>query len=374
MFRTLAGLALLMFAPPSFAMPTYLADLGQAPDFSLTERNGETVTLESLRGKVWVAAFVLTRCPDGACPQVARTLQRLQKDFAGRRDVLLVAFTVDPERDDPEELARYAKAFDADAERWLFLTGSEGQIEELLKGFYRPTKVDEKSKVRPHAPSLTVIDRRGKVVSRHVGLRDSKVMSEEEWEANLAALRRSVDKALARDVPLWLPEGFFFPAFNAALNALATVLLLVGYWAIRGQRQPPPLEAAPAPRAEDSERWWAVRIHVACMLLAIVVSAVFLASYLFFHLYVKEGVSTRFSDQAPEAPLWMSVGYYAILLSHTLLAIVATPLALYTAWLGLREQWARHVWLARWTFPIWLYVCTTGVVVYWMLYRLYPSP
>jgi uncharacterized membrane protein YozB (DUF420 family) len=110
------------------------------------------------------------------------------------------------------------------------------------------------------------------------------------------------------------------------------------------------------------------------MLLTILVSAVFLASYLFFHIFVKEGVSTRFADQAPGAPAWLSYVYYGILISHTLLAVVATPLALYTAWLGLREQWERHVWLARWTFPIWLYVSTTGVVVYWMLYRLYPAP
>jgi uncharacterized membrane protein YozB (DUF420 family) len=65
--------------------------------------------------------------------------------------------------------------------------------------------------------------------------------------------------------------------------------------------------------------------------------------------------------------------YYAILLSHTVLAVVATPLALWTAYLGWRGRLARHVRIARWTLPIWLYVSVTGVVVYWMLYRLYPA-
>jgi uncharacterized membrane protein YozB (DUF420 family) len=66
--------------------------------------------------------------------------------------------------------------------------------------------------------------------------------------------------------------------------------------------------------------------------------------------------------------------YFAVLLSHTVLAAVVTPLALYTAYLGLTARWARHVRFARWTFPVWLYVSITGVVVYWMLYHAYPQP
>src|SRR5262249_12039154 len=205
--------------------------------------------------------------------------------------------------------------------------------------------------IRAHLPYLFVVDRDGEMLSYHDGLFDSMRDTEQGFENNLRRLKRSVDKALQPKLPAWMPPDF--PAFNASLHARATLLLLVGYWAIRLRF---------------------VRLHVTCMLLTILVSAVFLASYLFFHIYVKEGVSTRFADQAPDAPAWLSYVYYGILISHTLLAVVATPLALYTAWLGLREQWERHVWLARWTFPIWLYVSTTGVVVYWMLYRLYPAP
>ena len=66
--------------------------------------------------------------------------------------------------------------------------------------------------------------------------------------------------------------------------------------------------------------------------------------------------------------------YYAVLMTHTALAAVVAPLALYTAYLGLRGRLERHVRIARWTLPIWLYVSITGVAVYWMLYQLYPSP
>ena len=110
------------------------------------------------------------------------------------------------------------------------------------------------------------------------------------------------------------------------------------------------------------------------MVTTLLVSAVFLASYLFFHLVVKEGRATRFVDQAPDAPAWAAMLYAGILLSHTILAMVATPMALVTSYFGLRKWWAAHTRLSRWTFPIWLYVSITGVVVYWMLYRMFPAP
>jgi protein SCO1/2/putative membrane protein len=321
------------------------------PDFTLIERGGATVTRGDLLGKVWVASFILIRCPNNACPEVTRTVQRLQGELAGRAGLRFVTFTVDPERDDPKELARYADSFAADPKRWMFLTGSAGQIEGLLEKFLQPGKRDPKTGVRPHLPYLFVVNRDGQVVSYHQGLWDKGRDTEKEFEDNLRRLKRSIDAQLKPDLPGWLPSDF--PAFNASLNALATVLLLVGYWAVRVRNY---------------------RLHVTCMVTALLVSALFLASYLFFHLYVKGGRPTYFSEQAPDAPPWVGMVYAAVLLSHTVLAVVATPLALYTAWVGWRGNWTRHVWVARWAFPIWLYVSTTGVVVYWMLYRLYPSP
>ena len=133
--RRILPLALPARVPP----PLQAADTDPdypVPDFSLTERSGRTVTKADLLGKVWVASFVLVRCPDGKCPQVTQAMARLQDDFASRKDVVLVTFTVDPDRDTPDELKRYAEAFHADPDKWLFLTGNEDTIDELMRSIY----------------------------------------------------------------------------------------------------------------------------------------------------------------------------------------------------------------------------------------------
>jgi putative membrane protein len=137
------------------------------------------------------------------------------------------------------------------------------------------------------------------------------------------------------------------PSVNALLNGTSAVLLTMGYAAIRRGL---------------------VRFHQSCMLTALGVSAVFLVSYLYYHFVVKNGRPTPFTGQG-----WVRRVYFAILLSHTVLAALTAPLALATAYLGVSGRLVRHVRLARWTLPIWLYVSVTGVVVYWMLYWLYPS-
>jgi uncharacterized membrane protein YozB (DUF420 family) len=148
-------------------------------------------------------------------------------------------------------------------------------------------------------------------------------------------------------------SGDDLPAVNAVLNATSAVLLLLGYAAVRGRR---------------------VLLHQTLMLAALAVSAVFLASYLYYHFAVRHGRPTSFAERWPSAPDGVRYLYYAVLGSHTLLAVAAAPLALVTAYLGVRGRLVRHVRVARWTLPIWLYVSVTGVVVYWMLYHLYALP
>jgi putative membrane protein len=92
-----------------------------------------------------------------------------------------------------------------------------------------------------------------------------------------------------------------------------------------------------------------------------------LASYLYYHAIVG-GKPTGFTGEG-----WVRPVYFGILISHTILAAVVAPLALFTTYQGLRNNLARHVRIARWTLPLWLYVSITGVVVYWMLYHLYPA-
>lgn len=135
------------------------------------------------------------------------------------------------------------------------------------------------------------------------------------------------------------------PTVNAVLNAAATVLLMTGYGLIKRRRE---------------------SAHKTTMLAAFGVSVVFLACYVAYHV-MTEAVR-RFPGPPP-----ISYLYYAILVSHVFLAATVPFLAGATIWLGLSDRRAKHRRLARWTFPIWLYVSVTGVVIYLMLYHLYPS-
>jgi putative membrane protein len=131
------------------------------------------------------------------------------------------------------------------------------------------------------------------------------------------------------------------PALNAFLNATAAILLVVGYSLIRAGQ---------------------IRRHRAVMISACVVSAMFLTSYVIYHANIG---SKPFQGQGT-----IRVVYFTILLTHVVLAAAVVPLALITLSRGLRARFDRHVAIARWTLPIWLYVSVTGVIVYVMLYRL----
>ncbi len=133
------------------------------------------------------------------------------------------------------------------------------------------------------------------------------------------------------------------PALNAALNGTSALLLAVGYIMIR---------------------WKKITAHKVCMLSAFGTSTLFLISYLTYHYHVG---SIHFAGQGRIRAL-----YFTILISHTILAVAILPLALVTVYRALKGRFDRHVRIARWTLPIWLYVSVTGVIVYWMLYRLYP--
>jgi putative membrane protein len=137
------------------------------------------------------------------------------------------------------------------------------------------------------------------------------------------------------------------PHVNASLNALATVLLIVGYVQIKR-------------RQEVAHKW--------TMLACFGVSVVFLACYLTYHFNIPGG-SKRFPSYPPDA---IRYGYYGLLLSHVLLAAAVPFLAVITIWLGLADRRRAHRKLAWWTFPIWLYVSITGVIVYLLLYQIYP--
>ena|SRR2546427_11855539 len=134
------------------------------------------------------------------------------------------------------------------------------------------------------------------------------------------------------------------PHLNALLNATSAIFLVTGYTFIRFHR---------------------IKAHRNCQVSAFVSSTVFLVSYLTYHYF--HG-ATHFPGQGIVRPV-----YFTILISHTILAVVIVPLVLVTLYRAARGDFVRHRAIARWTLPLWLYVSVTGVVVYLMLYQMYPT-
>jgi uncharacterized membrane protein YozB (DUF420 family) len=140
------------------------------------------------------------------------------------------------------------------------------------------------------------------------------------------------------------PQYAMFPAIDASLNGTSAVLLLVGRGFIkRGQ----------------------MAAHRAVMIAALASSSIFLVCYLYYHWHVG---SVHFQGQG-----WSRPVYFSILISHTILAAVIVPMIIITLSRALRERFDRHRAIARWTYPLWMYVSITGVIVYVMLYHLFAA-
>lgn len=134
------------------------------------------------------------------------------------------------------------------------------------------------------------------------------------------------------------------PALNAVLNSVSTVCLSMGYWFIR--------------RGSKTA-------HRNCMIGALTASALFLTSYLIYHYNAGR---TVFAE-----PQWFRPYYLVLLLTHTVLAVVIVPMVLMTVVRAARGQWEKHRAIARWTLPLWLYVSVTGVLIYFLLYQIFPQ-
>ena len=142
-----------------------------------------------------------------------------------------------------------------------------------------------------------------------------------------------------------VPEQYaVFPVINASLNGTSTVLLVTGRWLIAQRR---------------------IAAHRLVMLTAVVTSSLFLISYLYYHYHVG---SVRFQGTG-----WSRPVYFTILISHVVLAAAIVPLVIITLTRALRDRFDKHRAIARWTFPLWLYVSVTGVLVYFMLYKWFAA-
>lgn len=135
------------------------------------------------------------------------------------------------------------------------------------------------------------------------------------------------------------------PAVNACFNALSAILLTFGFVFIRKGRK---------------------EAHRNCMITALCTSTLFLAGYLTYHFTVR--TVTHFTD-----PAWFRPFYLALLLTHTVLAAVILPLVIITVTFAARRRFASHRKIARWTWPLWMYVSVTGVVIYLLLYQIFPQ-
>jgi protein SCO1/2/putative membrane protein len=351
-------------------------------DFSLTECHGQTVTKADLLGKPWVACFIFTRCAGANfCPRVSEQMKLLQDQLKGV-DVRLVTITVDPDRDTPEDLLRYSQQFNADPDKWWFLTGDKEVIYHLITNSFRMI-VEEDPKQIPgfevkHSLEIMYVDDKGVVRGRYNAQDDvamaklRRVLKGKADPADLALIKEGEEnerrqeelqkmaeaeaaaKAKAEElaeqlaeaqakVPEWVKQ---LPAVNAALNGLATVLLLAGFAFIKTGKP-------------VAHKW--------TMLAAFAASTVFLTCYLVCHfaLYHYTGNGSRpFVGAGPIRPV-----YYTILLTHVVLAIGVGGLAPTVLYRALRNQIDRHKRLARITYPIWLYVSVTGVIIYFILYH-----
>jgi uncharacterized membrane protein YozB (DUF420 family) len=132
------------------------------------------------------------------------------------------------------------------------------------------------------------------------------------------------------------------PGVNASLNGTCAILLSLGYFFIKKKQ---------------------IAAHRIVMVSAFLVSILFLSSYLYYHFHAG---STRFTGTG-----WIRPVYFTLLLTHTVLATAIVPMILVTLWRAWRGQFDKHARIARWTWPLWMYVSVTGVVIYLMLYRLY---
>jgi protein SCO1/2/putative membrane protein len=327
---------------------------GHVPAFTLTSESGATFDSRALDGKVWVADFFFTTCL-GPCPRMSSLMHSIQKRTADLADVRLVSFSVDPEHDTAPVLAAYAARFRADPARWSLLTGSAATLDSLARDTF---KMGNAGGEFGHSTLFALVDRRGFIRGYYhteegesldpliadlrrlaAGGADSQSAASRLVSTRRLGFRAArVSKRSNKARPMTVHD---LPAVNAALNATAAVLLVWGFALIRSGRK---------------------RTHRRVMLAAFTVSALFLVCYVIYHASVG---AVRFAGTGAIRALYLS-----ILFTHTLLAAAVPPLAIVTLSRGLRGRFDRHRAIARWTLPIWLYVSVTGVVVYWMLYRM----
>ncbi|MEQ9406685.1 MAG: DUF420 domain-containing protein [Fuerstiella sp.] len=407
------------------------------PDFEFDEVMGGTLSLDDLKGKRWVASFVFSRCTTSCPMISAAVMRLHERVAKNAPEVLFVTFTVDPKYDTVEVFRNYSETFTkGERDRWKFLTGSQQKIYELVvNGFGLYVKENLGASRLPglevaHSNRVVLVNEAGIPVGTFLGTREEDMVklrriltgreefpepgpgltfstsdgsplniqfevkpvtpesddaepetgAETETGPDSESPAPNVDTDDDAQVPPLSGDGGEslpspdetdpvsaaehnrlidarlpdwarrLPSVNAGLNTLAALLLLAGLFAIRRQNR---------------------ILHRNLMLTAFGTSAVFLASYLAYHYALGEYTGEhgkKFGGDGLAAAV-----YPWILWPHVILAVFVPVLAIRVFLHAFAERWDAHKKLARITFPIWMYVSVTGVVIYGMLYH-WPWP
>lgn len=311
-----------------------LPRLFESPDFALVDQNNRPVTRRDLLGRPWVACFVFTHCA-GPCPMMFGKMASMQQTV-GAIDVRLVSFTVDPDRDTPEVLKAKGKELGVDDSRWWLLTGSKDAVYGVARGMLQPQPGVGDDPLL-HSEHFLLFDDRGNCRGRYLVSRPEEMA---KLEQDAKWLSEHATEVARKD------DGKeFWAAVNATLNACSFTLLMFGLGFIRARK---------------------IKAHAISMSAAFLFSLAFLISYV--RAYVLYGERT---SGLPASTL--RTAYLVLLLTHVLLAVTVLPMIIRVLYLASKRRFSEHKRLARPTFCIWVYVSLTGIIVYFMLYHLFPS-
>ena len=399
----------------------------ELPEFEFPECMGGTVSRESMKGKRWLANFIFTRCA-GPCPLMTRDISELHRLVAkSNPEFRFVSFSVDPAYDTPEVLKKYAETFQADHERWKFVTGDETAMHDLIRGGFTQYVQPNLGDLRK--PGMEVAHSNRAVLVNEDGVPvGSFVMTIPEDVAKLRriiegkddfpqpgpALSFSATSAENPTVPLTLvpvevPDAAESTDESAVEpEATAESELQPGEEANEGSRGSDAADDAgltETPQARNQKidellPAWAAQmpsinagLNSACivlllsglaairsghkirhrnlMIVSFFVSVAFLVCYLTYHEVLYR--FTAYRGRGFDGSLLATRVYFSILIPHVILAAFVPILALRVFFLAFRERWQEHRRLAKITLPIWLFVSITGVVIYGMLYH-WPWP
>ena len=162
-----------------------LPEIGNVPQFEFTNSDGNIVTLDNLKGKVWVADFIFTTCTM-ACPMMTGNMNIIHKKFKKNDNVRLVSISVYPEFDTPEVLKNYASQYDADTEKWLFLTGKEDAVKDIIRDGF---KIGDYEDIIFHSEKFALVDKKGIIRAYYNGMKSE----------DMKQLKKDIDVLLKQD-------------------------------------------------------------------------------------------------------------------------------------------------------------------------------